>query len=93
MEDTGPDKYYLSDSVKKIYKKGYIGKSPLVAIDGIEFKYSFSFDTINIPLRKIEIGVIEFLNKNSSQFIYGEHAHDGAIIINTYKITNDTLRK
>ena len=93
LEDTGPDKYYLSDSIKKIYKKGYVGKSPLIAINGYEFKYPLNLDTIHLPLKKNEIGVIEFLNNGSSQFIYGENAYDGAIIINTHKIISDTTKE
>lgn len=72
LEDIGKDKFYLSDSIKKLFKKGYIDKSPLIAIDGVEFKYQTSMDTIIIPLKKKEITVIEFINKGRSHVIYGK---------------------
>ena len=87
LEDIGEDKFYLSDSVKNLFKKGYIGKSPLIAIDGVEFKYQTSQDTIIIPLKKKEITVIEFINKGSSHVIYGANADKGAVVINTIALS------
>jgi len=91
LEDIGEDKFYLSDSVKKLFKKGYIDKSPLIAIDGVEFEYQTSLDTIIIPLKKKEITVIDFINKGSSHVIYGENANKGAVVINTIALRQNRL--
>src|SRR5688572_25073359 len=79
----GEDKFYLSDSIKKIIKKGYIDTSPLIVIDGVEFKYDTSRANIILPLKKKEITAIAFINKESSHVIYGENADKGAVLINT----------
>jgi hypothetical protein len=95
LQDPGKEKYYLSDSIKKAFRKGHIDKSPFIAIDGVEFKYHVGSDTVTLPLNKNEILAIGFLNKNSSQFIYGENARSGAVIINTTVLrqyTSDTSR-
>lgn len=86
LEDTGEDKFYLSDSIKKLLEKGYIDKSPLLVIDGVEFKYDTSLTTIILPLKKKEITAIEFINKKSSHIIYGENADNGAVVINTIEL-------
>ncbi|MEO6454066.1 MAG: hypothetical protein ABIN97_08345 [Ginsengibacter sp.] len=83
LKDISDDKYYLADSINRIFQKGYIAQSPLIAIDGVVFKYQRNLDTIMLPLLKKEIISIDFLNKKGSPFIYGAHADKGAIIIGT----------
>lgn len=83
LKDINSDKYYLADSVHRVFKQGHIGQSPLVSIDGTVFKYQKKLDTIMLPLSKSEILDIAFINKNDGRFIYGKAADNGAIIINT----------
>jgi hypothetical protein len=95
LRDANNDKYYLSDSVKIAFKKGYIEKAPLIAIDGVPFDYRKNLDTIVLPLKKNQITTIGFLNKKSSPVIYGADANNGAVVINTTtqpKYTSDTTR-
>lgn len=95
LKDPGNDKYYLSDSIKIAYKKGYVEKSPLIAIDGVPFDYQKNLDTVILPLQKNQITSIDFLNKKSSPAIYGANADNGAVIINTIalpKYTSDTIQ-
>lgn len=80
------NKYSLSDSVKMAFKNDAINKTPLVAIDGIVWKYDKKADTVNLPLKKNDIGALQILHKNSSSVIYGPEAVDGAIIINTVNL-------
>ena len=92
LDDIGENKYYLSDSIK-IFQDKY--KSLFIAIDGIEFKYQKSLDTIKLPLKKSDIASFIFLQKQSSILIYGEDANKGAIVINTKASQNesaDTVR-
>jgi hypothetical protein len=83
LKDHGASKFYLNDSVKVAYENGTIINSPLIAIDGIVYQYNKNQDTIYLPLNKIDISSIDFLNKNSSSVIYGKKETNGAIIINT----------
>jgi len=76
-------KYSLSDSVKIAFKNDAVNKTPLIAIDGIVWKYNKKLDTVMLPLKKSDIRALEILHKNSSSVIYGPEAVDGAIIINT----------
>ena len=94
LKDPSEHKYFLSDSVKAIFKNGYIGESPVIAIDGIVFNYQQNLDTIILPLKKNEITTVSFLNKKSSSVIYGANAISGAVIINTIALQNsrNTLR-
>ena len=94
LKDTGETKYFISDSIKTFFRKGQIGRSPLIAIDGIVLNYQKNSDTIILSLRKSEITDVAYLNKKSSQFIYGENAISGAVIINTIFLQNlnDTIR-
>jgi len=94
LKDTSNDKYFVSDSIKVFFRKGYIGKSPLIAIDGVVFNYQKDLDTIILPLTKSDITTLAFLNKKSSPVIYGRNAVNGTIIINTValQILNDSLR-
>jgi hypothetical protein len=94
LKDTSNDKYFISDSIKTVFRKGYIGKSPLIAIDGMILNYQKNLDTIILPLKKHDITSLAFLNKKSSPVIYGANANSGAVIINTSGIQNlnDTLR-
>lgn len=85
LKDINSDKYYLADSVNSAFRQGYIGKSPLVAIDGIVFKYQKKLDTIMLPLSKNEIINIAVINKKDCRFIYGKGADNGAVIINTIR--------
>lgn len=94
LKDSSEDKYFLSDSIKGIFKNGYIGETPLIAIDGIIFNYEQKLDTIILPLKKSEITVVSFLNKKSSPVIYGANAISGAVVINTIALRKpkDSLR-
>jgi hypothetical protein len=86
LKDINNDKYYLADSVNRVFRQGYIGQSPLVAIDGTVFQYQKKLDTVILPLSKSEILNIAFINKNGGRFIYGKGGENGAIIINTIRI-------
>lgn len=77
------DKYYLADSINKIFHEGFIGQTPLIAIGGIIFKYQRKLDTIVLPFSKSDIVNIGFLNKKDSRFMYCNEADSGAVIINT----------
>ena len=95
LEDAGNDKYYLSDSIKIAFRKGYIQRSPLIAIGGVPFNYQKNLDTIILPLKKNQITSIDFLDKKSSLVIYGAKADNGAVIINTTALQeyiSDTVR-
>ena len=83
LRDNDISKFYMNDSVKTSYKKATIINSPLIAIDGIVFKYNIDQDTIYLPIKKMDINAILFLDKRSSSFIYGKNETNGAIIINT----------
>ena len=92
LDDIGENKYYLSDSIR-IFQDKY--KSLFIAIDGVEFKYQKSLDTIVLPIKKSDIASFTFLKKESSIFIYGKDANKGAIVINTKALQNyssDTIR-
>jgi hypothetical protein len=95
LGDSDNNRYYLSDSIKKVYKKGYINKAPLIAIDGVPFDYQANSDTIMLPLKKNQITDIGFINKNSSSIIYGADANNGAVVLITTALpqyTTDTIR-
>ncbi len=81
LGDINNDKYYLADSINKIFHAGHIGQTPLIAINGITFKYQRKLDTVLLPLSKKDILNIGYVNKKSSQIIYGKAADSGAIII------------
>lgn len=83
LRDNDVSKFYLIDSVKSAYKRGTIINSPLIAIDGIVFQYNKDQDTIYLPIKKLDIRAIEYLDKSSSPIIYGKDETKGAIIINT----------
>lgn len=86
LTDNDVSKFYLIDSVKSAYKRGTIINSPLIAIDGIVFQYNKDLDTIHLPIKKLDISVIEYLDKSSSPIIYGKNETNGAIIINTVSL-------
>jgi len=86
LRDNDVSKLHLVDSVKSAYKIGTIINSPLIAIDGIVFQYNKDQDTIYLPIKKLDISAIEFLDKNSSPVIYGKNETNGAIIINTVSL-------
>ena len=95
LKDHDNYKFYLSDSVTRAFKKGYIDKAPLIAIDGVPFSYHKNLDTIILPLTKSQITSINFINKESSPVIYGADADNGVVVINTTtlpKYTTDTVR-
>lgn len=75
------DKYYVQELIGNAFEKDLIGKSPLIVINGIPFKYNKKQDTILLPLKKSNIISLDFLNVNSSRIIYNEKENDGAIII------------
>ena len=85
LENEDESKYYLADEIKTAFEKNQITDSPLIAIDGIPFKYDKTLNTIVLPLIKESISDITILNKNSSHVIYGENEIYGAIIITTVK--------
>ncbi len=67
LADSDNDKLYLSDTIKIAFKKGHIGKSPVIAIDGEPFSYRKDLDTIILPLKKNDINVVNFLNKKVAE--------------------------
>jgi len=81
LNDTKENKYFVLEFINKAFKENQIGKSPLIVIDGIPFKYDKSKDTIILPFKKSDISSLNFLNENSSRIIYNEKENDGAIII------------
>lgn len=83
LKDDDVSKFYLVDLVKSAYKRGTIINSPLIAIDGIVFQYNKDQDTIYLPIKKLDLSSIEYLDKSSSPIIYGKNETNGAIIINT----------
>ena len=86
LKDKDQNKFSLSDSVKKEFKKDVISRKPLIAINGIIWEYDKKSDTVVLPLTKKEIQSVNFLNKNNSDVIYGPKATDGAIIINAVNL-------
>nr|WP_199001074.1 hypothetical protein [Flavobacterium sp. ASV13] len=83
LNDTEKNKYYVLELVNTTFEKNLIGKSPLIVINGIPFKYDKKQDTILLPLKKSNITSLNFLNQNSSRIIYNDKENDGAIIITT----------
>ncbi len=92
LKDINSNKYYLADSINKGFYEGYIGQTPIIAIDGIVFKYQKKLDTIVLPLSKSDIVNIGFISKKGSQLIYGNGADSGAVIINTTRKSKTTNR-
>ena len=86
FQDNDISKFYLVDSVKNAYKTETIINSPVIAIDGIVFQYNKENDTIYLPIKKLDISTIDFVNKDSSPIIYGKNETNGAIIINTVSL-------
>ena len=85
LENEDESKYDLVDKIRSALEKDQIADSPLIAIDGIPFKYDKTLNTIVLPLTKESISDVTILNKNSSHVIYGENEIYGAIIITTVK--------
>lgn len=83
LEDNDSFRFQLIDAIKTAYSERNFINSPVIAIDGIIFKYNKSKDTIVLPLKKKDITNIIYLNKESSPAIYGKKETNGAIIINT----------
>nr|WP_315221153.1 hypothetical protein [uncultured Flavobacterium sp.] len=83
LNDTTENRYFVSASVGNAFEKDQIGSSPIIVIDGIPFRYDKKQDTILLPLKKSDIGNLNFLNINSSRIIYNEKENDGAVIITT----------
>jgi hypothetical protein len=95
LQGPANDRYYLSDSIAIVFRKGYIDKAPLISIDGVPFEYQKKLDTIILPINKSQITSISFLNKKNSPIIYGANEDNGAIVINTVALTkniSDTIR-
>ncbi|NNT72136.1 hypothetical protein HKT18_07920 [Flavobacterium sp. IMCC34852] len=86
LQDKDKSKFELVEAIKEAYSEGSFINSPIVAIDGIVFKYDKSQDTIVLPLKKMDITNIVYLNKQSSPAIYGKRETNGAIIINTINL-------
>ena len=89
LKDIDSDKYFLADSINKAFHEGHTGQTPLIAIDGIAFKYPRKLDTVALPLSKSDIANVGFINKKDSHLIYGNGAESGAIIITTTRKSND----
>jgi hypothetical protein len=85
LEDKKENKNFVLNFVNDVFEKNLIGKTPLIVIDGIPFKYNKDQDTILLPLKKSDIKSLDFLNQNSSRIIYNEKENDGAILITTVK--------
>ena len=83
LEDKNHDKYFLIEKIESAYDKKQIKNSPLVAIDGIPFRYNKKLDTIPLPLKREDINRVTFLHENSTHLLYGENEVYGAIIITT----------
>ena len=83
LKDINSDKYYLADSINKVFHAGHIGQTPLIAINGITFKYQWKLDTVLLPFSRNDILNIGFVNKKDSRLIYGNGSNSGAIIIQT----------
>ena len=85
LQDNDSLKFQLVEAIKTTYVEKSFINSPVVAIDGIIFKYNKAQDTIVLPLKKKDITNIIYLDKGSSSAIYGKKETNGAIIINTKK--------
>lgn len=85
LENEDESKYYLVDEIKAAFEKEAITDSPLIAIDGIPYKYDKTLNTVVLPLARESISEVAILNKNSSHVIYGQNEIYGAIIITTVK--------
>lgn len=83
LNDTKKNNHFVSEFVNRAFDENQIGKSPLILINGIPFRYDKKQDTIKLPLKKSDIISLDFLNINSSRIIYNEKENDGAIIITT----------
>ncbi|MDY0989049.1 hypothetical protein SOM12_16570 [Flavobacterium sp. CFBP9031] len=81
LNEKEESKYFVQQLVGTAFEKDLIGESPLIVINGIPFKYNKKQDTIFLPLKKLDIITLDFINKNSSRIIYNEKENDGAIII------------
>lgn len=81
LNEKEESRYFVQRLVSTSFEKDLIGESPLVVINGTSFKYNKKQDTILLPLKKLDIITLDFLNKNSSRIIYNEKENDGAIII------------
>ncbi|SHM76562.1 hypothetical protein [Flavobacterium xanthum] len=85
LENEDEAQYYLVDKIKAAFNESQLADSPLIAIDGVPFKYNKTHNTIVLPLKRELIYDINFLNKNSSNVIYGKDEIYGAVIITTQK--------
>lgn len=81
LNDTKENKYFVLELINHSFEENQIGKSPLIVINGVPFKYDKTEDTIVLPFKKSDIINLDFLNKNSSRIIYNDKETDGAIII------------
>ena len=83
LNDNENYKYDITEQIKEAYNRKDFTNNPVVAIDGIIFKYDKRKDTIILPLKKSEITNFTLLGKNISSVIYGKKETNGAIVINT----------
>lgn len=81
LNEKEESKYFVQQLVGNAFEKDLIGESPLIVINEIPFKYNKKQDTVFLPLKKLDIITLDFINKNSSRIIYNEKENDGAIII------------
>ena len=72
LQDNDSLKFQLVEAIKTTYVEKSFINSPVVAIDGIIFKYNKAQDTIVLPLKKKDITNIIYLDKGSSSAIYGK---------------------
>lgn len=81
LNEKEESRYFVQKLVNTAFENDLIGESPLIVVNGTSFKYNKKQDTILLPLKKLDIITLDFLNKNTSRIIYNEKENDGAIII------------
>ena len=85
LEDTDDSRYYLVDKIRSAFENNAISETPLIAIEGVPFPYDKALNTIFLPLKKDDIDEVSFINKNTSNVIFGENETFGAVLITKVK--------
>ena len=83
LENSGNENFYLSDSIKKIFKTGNIGRKPILLVDGSLFYYNENLDTIKLPIKRKDLFYISYLDRKAAYQLYGPKGKKGVIIIET----------
>jgi hypothetical protein len=89
LNETGKEKYFLSDTIAKVAVTKKIKKSPLLIVNLLPYnwKTKFSSDTIHLPIKMKNISAIYFLKIESAKKIYGkERGKNGVVLIQTDSI-------